>query len=622
MTTQNTQARILFDGGWATDLGPTAHVNIGKDGVVRVPFLVDADNVSFDLDGGPHKIGGTERINLTALNGGVPVRGLVDFFVLATGAHHRVVHVGDELMKDNANGIFASISPSANDRDDSSIPSYAVFDDQLIIMSDAAEAPLKWTGVDKASTLGTNTPNGAFGVTHKNRFWMAGDASAKSRLYFSEPLPNGADGDWDAVEAGFIDIDPDDKDEIRGIISHKKILWVFKGPNVGSIHTVSGDTPLENVTAFGSSTQPVPFKLDIFVRGLGAAGQNSIFRFKDDIGFIDAKTASIRSLNATAQFGDFREVALSFPINDFLRDRVNNSRLKAAWAATDVSLGSVFISMAVDASSTNNTVIQLDHRFDPPRLSPHPAIAAECMAAVIDTGNNNRQGIFIGDTSGFVRRTNTGNKSIDGTTSISTTVTLPFLDFGNPVAFKTFNRGSVGILPRGNYSGTFGWTRDDNAQQTTTFDQGGGDVLAGTLTGKFIVVAANNSPLVTFTVGGLHGFSEGTRIAISDTTPAGYIGEYTVIAAPTTSTFDVTATFLGDVEDSLGSAKTSTTANFFILGASRLGGSQFVDRFFSLEEGGEFRSIQFQVTQNGLNEDLDIHSLFVEFGVGADSTEN
>jgi len=621
MTTRNTQARILFDGGWATDFGPTANVSIGKDGVVRVPFLVEADNVSFDLDGGPHKIGGTERINSAALNGvDISVRGLVDFFVLGTGAHHRVVHVGNELMKDDVDGTFTSISPSANDRDDSSIPSYAVFDDDLIITSNAAEAPLKWTGTGSASVLGTNTPKCAFGATHKNRFWMAGDASARSRLYFSEPLPNGADGDWDEVEAGFIDIDPDDGDEIRGIISHKKILWVFKGPNIGSIHMIVGDTPLGSVSAFGSSTQPVPFKLENFVRGLGAAGQNSIFRFKDDIGFIDAKTASIRSLNATAQFGDFREVALSFPINNFLRDRVNNSRLQAAWAAADVSLGSVFISLAVDANPTNNMVIQMDHRFEPPRLTPHPAIAAECMAAVIDEDRNGRQSIFIGDTAGFVRRTNIENKSIDETTSISYKVTLPFLDFGNPVAFKTFSRASVGIVPKGNYNGTFGWTRDDNAQQTMTFSQGGGDVLAGTLVGKFLLGEADESPLVRFTTSGPHGFSAGTRIAISGTASA-YDGEHTVVATTASNKFDITATFIGNL-GATGNAKTSTTANFFILGASQLGGSKFVDRFFSLEEGGEFRSIQFQVAQNGIDEDIDIHSLFVEFGVGADSTEN
>jgi hypothetical protein len=63
-------------------------------------------------------------------------------------------------------------------------------------------------------------------------------------------------------------------------------------------------------------------------------------------------------------------------------------------------------------------------------------------------------------------------------------------------------------------------------------------------------------------------------------------------------------------------------ANSFILGTSTLAGAQFVNRFFSLEEGGEFRSIQFQITQSGLNEDIAIHSLFAEVEPGADSMEN
>jgi len=626
MTTRNLQARLLFEGGWATDFGPTAHVSVGQDGTVRVPFLVDVENAVYDLDGGPRKIGGTERIHATALNSGAKIRGLVDFWALGTGAspeQHRVVHVGDELMKDDGDGVFTSIRPSA--RNTTAVVSYAIYDDDLIIMSDASgEVPLRWDGAaGTASTLGTNTPDCAFGVTHKNRFWMAGDLTKKSRLYYSEPLPNGANGDWDQVEAGFIDVDPDDGDEIRGIISHKKTMWVFKGPHFGSIHTISGDTPLGGVTTFGSATQPVPFKLDIFVRGLGAAGHNSIFRFQDDIGFIDAKTGSIRSLNATAKFGDFREASLSFPINNFLRDRVNKSRLKGAWAVQDVSRGTVEITLPIDASTTNNTVLSLDHRFDPPRMSTKPSIVAECLAPVIDSVNNNLASVFIGDTSGFVRRMNVPNKSIDGTTSIGYKVTLPYLDFGNPVALKTFARGSVGISPKGNYNATFGWSRDNRARQSRTFSQGGGDVLAGTAPGKFIEIISDNSPLVTFKLGiGSHSFSVGDKVAVSNTTPD-YNGVYIVQAVDTSTTIDVTATFIGGLTGATtGAVTSSTTANFFALGTSTLGGGRFVDRFFSLEEGGEFRSIQFDVRQEGINEDIEMHSIFGEFEIGADSTEN
>ena len=202
-------------------------------------------------------------------------------------------------------------------------------------------------------------------------------------------------------------------------------------------------------------------------------------------------------------------------------------------------------------------------------------------------------------------------------------MTLPHLNFGNPVAFKTFARGSVGIAPKGNYNATFGWTRDDNAQQTTTFSQGGGDVLAGTVVGgiaRTIIVAADNSPEVTFTTLGNHGLSVGEEVAIQNTTP-NYNGVYTIIAK-TAQTFDVTVAFIGDVTDASGGVRTSTTANFFVLGTSTLSGARFVDRFFTLEEGGEFRSVQLQIVQGGVNEDIEVHSVFVEFEVDADSTEN
>ena len=628
MTTRNLQTRLLFDGGWATDFGPSAQVSVGQDGTIRVPYFVDAENCTYDLDGGPHKIGGTERVNSVALKrqGGLavgrPIRGLTDFWVLgATGSaatQHRVVHVWDDVMKDDADGSFTSILDSA-DRDKTSIPSYAIFDDELIIMSDfPTEVPLKYDGSNNASALGTNTPDCAFGITHKNRFFMSGDVALKSRVYYSEPLPNGADGNWDAVEAGFFDVDPDDGDEVRGLVSHKGILWVFKGPYKGSIHTLRGDTPLGGVTAFATATQPVPFELDVFVRGLGAAGHNSIFRFRDDIGFIDAKTGSIRSLNATEKFGDFREAALSLPINDFLLERVNKAQLKKAWAVDDVTHGSTLITLAMDTKTTNNTVLNMDYRFDPSRWSHWPAVTAECLASVIDVTRANRQTPFIGDTDGFMRRTNVANRSIDGTTAINYKVTLPHLDFGNPVAKKTYARGAVGIEPKGAYNGTFGWTRDDNAQQTTTFSQGGGDVLAGSVAEDTITGAAANGTDVTFTTSAAHGLSIGDIIAISNSSVSAYNGVYTITAV-TAATFDVTLTFSATATGTVGF---TSTANFFALGTSTLAGAKFVDRFFSLEEGGEFRSIQFQVTQTGLNEDIAIHSLFAEVEPGADSTEN
>jgi hypothetical protein len=149
-----------------------------------------------------------------------------------------------------------------------------------------------------------------------------------------------------------------------------------------------------------------------------------------------------------------------------------------------------------------------------------------------------------------VRRTNTANRKIDngsdGDIAINYKVKLPFIDYGNPVAMKTLALASVGIRPRGNYTGTFSWSRDRGTLQSVDFDQSGGAVLGGN----------------------------------------------------------------------------AATPHVFTLGTSQLGGGDFVDRFFSLEEGGEFRSIQYEVSQIGMDEDIDLHSLFTEIELGADSMEN
>lgn len=624
MTTRNLQARLLFDGGWATDFGPTAPVVLGRDGHIRLPFLVDAENAMFFLDGGAAKINGVEAIHTTALKDPSAIRGLVDYWVLGVGStatQHRVLHVKNDVMKDDGDGAFTSILSSA-DRDTTSVPSYAVFDDDLIIMSDADEAPLRWTGSGTATTLGTNTPNFSFGVTHKNRFFAAGAWANKSRVFYSEPLPQGANGNWDEVEAGFIDVDPDDGDEIRGLVSHKGELWVFKGPYTGSIHRISGDTPLGSVTAFGSSTQPRAFELNNFIRGVGAASHNAIFKFRDDIGFIDGKTGSVRSLNATAAYGDFREASLSFPINDFLLKRANKARLKRAWAVTSVASGCVLITMPIDGSQTNNMVLCMDFRFDPPRWSQWPAVVAECAASVIDSTRGNRESIFIGGTNGFVQRTSSPNRNIQkdvngSTAAINYKVTTPFIDYGSPIAMKTFARGSVGIQPKGSYEGTFSWTRDNYAQQSISFDQGGGDVLAADVTtGSITAVGDTTDPWIFFTVAGGHGIVTGDRIAVKGTTD--YNGVYDVIGV-ILNNIVVVGTF---TSSQTGTWQKSSTANYFVLGSSTLSGSHFVDRFFSLEEGGQFRSIQYQVTQTGLNEDIELHSIFTDIEVDADSTEN
>lgn len=517
--------RHFFSGGWATDLGPTTDVSPDQAGKVNIPFLWDAENVYFELDGGPHKIGGIEKLNSSAVASGAAIRGCYDYWKQGTGgtpARRKILHAGTVILADNDDNTFSNIFTGL---ENDAIPSYATFDDLLIISSSSnSDVPKSWDQSTAQDLAGT-PPNFAFSVSHQNRMWAAGVDANPSTLYYSvSEDPE----DWIGAGSGTIQIDPNDGDRITGIASHRNDLWVFKGPYKGSIHRITGASPSD-------------FARTTFITGIGAAWHNSIFKYGDDLGFV-SQFGTVHSLKATDAYGDFNEAALSRPIQTWIEDHLNYNRLKQIWTASNPLEGWVMFSISIDANSTNNAIILMDYRFSPVRWSYISAYNAESMALFTDTNNIDR--IFLGGTDGFLRRSNIVNRSVDGSTSINYKVTTPHLTYGNPMMMKTIERASVGIKPKGEYDGTFLWERDDETQQSQTFSQSGGDVLA---------------------------------------------------PAP---------------------------ANEFTLGTSKLGGARYIDRYMELEEGGEARSIAYQFTQVGVNEDMEIHSFSATITPGSESTEN
>jgi hypothetical protein len=530
MASKAITVRHEFGGGWNSDAGPTADVAPDQSGKVVIPYLIDAENVYYELDGGPHLIGGTSKVNSSVINSGAVITGLYDYWRQGTAgspARRRVVHSGTKVFSDTDDGSFATTLFTG--LESGKVPNYSTFDDTLIIASDSTvDVPKSWNQTTAQNLAGT-PPRFSFSVTHKGRQFAAGVFGNPSKLYYSVAFDP---EDWAGAGSGSISIDPDDGDMITGIASYKGELIIFKGPNKGSIHRLTGS----------SSTD---FAVTPFVRGLGAAWQNAIFPFQDDLGFV-SQHGTVHSLKATAAFGDFNDAALSRPINKWIQQHLNYNRLRYITAVNDPLQGWVLITMSIDANSTNNVVLMMDYRKYPDqavRWAQWPAISAGSLGLFVDTNNIKR--ILIGGNDGYVRRSNVVDRSLDSVTAISFKVTTPFMNYGNPMQMKTLQGAGIGISPKGDFDMTFGWTRDGNAQQTVDIAQGGGDVL-------------------------------------------------------------------GDADE-----------HEFTLGTSTLAGGQFVDRFTPLaEEGGEFRSVQYSVTQNEVNADIELHSITVLVEPGAISTEN
>lgn len=540
MPTRTRTIRHRFEGGWAPDFGPTVDIipnldPVGGAAVFVIPYLERAKNHLYELDGGPHKIGGATKVSAELESGDI-IHGLFDYWQQGTGgspAQRLVCHVNDHVYADAGAGFGSVTSGLETDK----LPGYTTFDDELIWASEStADVPQKYDG-SSVSTLGTNTPNFAFSETHKNRLWAAGDVANPSRLYYSPDLSNGGpDGDWNGATSGEIDIDPGDGDRITALASHKNELWVFKGPYTGSIHRITGSAPTGD-DAFARTT---------FIRGLGAVGQRSIFRFGDDLGFLWSD-GTFRSLSATAAFGDYNELALSRPLNSWLNRNVSNDRLKFAQIAVLPQISLMACTITVEGGSQNNRILFMDYRFRPARWSyATDYVNCASLVTVIDSDANDTPTLMAGGYDGFVRKLLQTDRTVDAGTPISMSCRTPFMNYGDPSQMKILRWAALGLAPQGDFDVTLGWQRDSQPQSTVTLDQGGGDVLDGP----------------------------------------------------------------------------GVTENIFTLDSSLLAGSSFQDKYVALDEGGEFRSIQYEMANAGDYEDLEVHTLSVGIGVGDISLEN
>ena len=445
-----------FGGGWATDFGPTTYGSPNQEGQFIIPFLLDARNTVFEFDGGPRKAPGATVLNSSTLEAGAPVRGMYDYWRQGTSdsaTQQRIVHVGTKVKYDQGNGIFTDLFTGQST---SSIPQYSTFDDLLIIGSSVnADVPKSWDG-STAQNLAGSPPAFGFSVPHKNHQFAAGSFANPSRLYFSVPLnPE----DWIGVGSGAIDIDPSDGDMITGIISHKDKLFIFKGPNKGSIHVLSGSS-LANWTR------------EPFVTGLPVAWIHSIFRFGDDIGFITTN-GSVHSLKATAAYGDFNQAWLSYPINKYMQESLNNSRARFFTTATDPNRGYVFIGITPAGQSTNTRYLIMDYRFLS-QNEPYPRWSywdSRAFASVHLVRDSQRPRIFAGGYDGKVYKLDQTTRTDNGV-AINMNVETPSMTYGDEWLMKNLANIGVSLKAFGDNTVNVTWTLDGVSSYSATTTQG------------------------------------------------------------------------------------------------------------------------------------------------------
>ena len=450
-----------IDGGWNTEQGPSASFRLKGTGaaeeiLVSVPWLIEAQNIVYSLDGWPRKMPGAQNVNGTATGASDAAMGVFDYWRQQTSGsptQQRIVYSGTALYRESG-GTLTSILSGL---EAAKMSWFEVMNDELVWASTSTvDVPQAYDQVTVAA-LGGSPPNFAFHVKHRGRMWAAGVATAKYRLYYGA-LDNHED--WTGAGSGSIDL----PGQIAGLWSHKDELIIFLGPNEPAINRITGSAPT------GSDA----FALHPFVRGVGATNQQAIILgpggdpwFWDDNG--------IHSLEATAAYGDYAPQFLSADISDYFINQLNHNRFDAIWGVNFSAAGYALWTASRGASTTHDLVVLLDYRFKPLRFAAWPAHALASLAMVRDSS---RQTVPWGGTyTGRVRRLHQASKNIAGA-AYTATVRLPYLPFGDPFIDKVVTRGRASLAPKGDATFTLGWRRDGQTQQTTTVSQAGGPSLA------------------------------------------------------------------------------------------------------------------------------------------------
>ena len=453
MPTARLIREIRFGGGWATDYGP---VFPSAEDIIVVPWLMNADNIYFELDGGIHKMGGGVKLNSTVISGSSDVMGIFDYWRSGTGGsstQKRIAHAGTVVYKEDLDGVWDSLITGL---ESGKIPCYGIYNDILVLTSSSSvDVPKKYDQTT-AANLGGTPPNFDFFTIHKNRAWAAGVDSNPSRLYYSA-LDNIED--WTGAGSGSIDISSNDGGVITGLWGeHKNVLWVFKGPQKLSIHYITGSSP--------SDFARVPF-----ARGVGASNHNGIVAFGDDLAF--HSILGVHSLATTADYGDFKESFLSFPFSSYWQENLALGRLSFSQAAHYSKRGLVLWTLTTSGQTENDLILGMDYRFTPPRWVRWFQPSAASLATVV---NNNIFELWAGTYDGFTLRLDQRDRNM-ADTSYTARATLPYINFGSSHFSKYAAKVFVGFNPGGAYNMILGYTRDNNLQQTATISQAGSEAI-------------------------------------------------------------------------------------------------------------------------------------------------
>ena len=316
-------------------------LDVSSDPAVLDPnFLTVADNIEYREGGQRKKRGGTlvystasgpAGTNTYMVSSSARVRALADFWRYGTSLtpQQALVSVtGSSIFTSPGDGTWMPITVSSSFGDPDNSNTNILLAGDFAVFSDGQSVPVAYDQVTAFSSM----TNIAFtqGSYHLNRVFYSGYSSGPSELTYTAA---GNIFDSTGGDTGKISIRAGDGDRVIGISEpFYGSLYIFKGPQFGSVHQLSGTTPITFATAQ-------------VAHGAPALNARAIISTPTDIYWMS--NYGVHSLQTTVKFGNVEQAFLSLPIQRLWRDNVikrgdlintwgfwNPTRSIVGWAVT------------------------------------------------------------------------------------------------------------------------------------------------------------------------------------------------------------------------------------------------------------------------------------------------
>ncbi len=388
-----------------------------KDGAVaetQMPLSAVSDSVNIHYNSiGRAKV--RKGITIVGSTLGSDILGLYEFRDSGTGTNNRLVAVAGTKLYYWSGSAWTEKRTSLTANSPARFTSFLDF----LWMVNGTESTAIWTGAAADSFLTTgnasSAPTGQYIETFRSRVWIAGNSTYPDRVYYSSTPSKESTPvvTWDtsATTGDWIDISPQDGDNITGLKRSKNTLLVFKRNHLYRIASID-------------ETEPDP---KFYV---GTYSNESIVECKDAVYFHHPTGIYV--------YADGGIAKISQPIVDFI-DNMSTTDYANVSAWTDgecvyFSLGSI----TIDSIVYSNTVAAYNVNTKAWAIHTYPT---QFYFGIRYLGGTKEQQV-VGGENGSVYVFNSGNTD-NGSDIFFSLTTRPYTFDGLYTTEKTINLMSV-----------------------------------------------------------------------------------------------------------------------------------------------------------------------------------